>query len=287
MLCIYHVADHDGKGSAGIVKNIYPSAETYGYNHDMRPPYELIEKHKEIVVCDICLPMDLMFEINQTKDLTWIDHHVSVIDEYAEYMATGQYKEIKGLRRIGTAAIELTWEYFHPTKQIPEGIKLLALNDIFDLRDGRVRPFEYAIQSMGINRPDEKIWTDLINNKIDIEETVEKGRAILSWIQIRNYRLAYGMAFESEFNGMSCICANMPQGYSEFFDSVENLKKYDFMINFYMDKKNLWKLTAYTQKDDVDVSKLMALFGGGGHKKASGASGLKELPEFLKKGIKG
>lgn len=285
MLCIYHVADHDGKGSAGIVNNIYPGVECYGYNHDMEPPYDLIEKHDDIVVCDICLPMDLMFEINDKKSLVWIDHHISVIKEYDEMMATGKYKEIKGIRKVGTAAIELTWNYFYPTKEIPLGIKLLALNDIFDLRDKRVRPFEYAIQSMGINRPQEQIWKDLIEDKIDIEKTVEKGDAILSWIKIRNHRMAYGMVFESSFNGMTCICANMPQGYSEFFDSVPDLHKYDFMVNFYMDKNNLWKMTMYTDKDYIDVSKIVELFGGGGHRAAAGASGLYELPDFLKQSI--
>ena len=43
-------------------------------------------------------------ELNETKDLTWIDHHASVIYMYDEAMAKGGQKEIKGLRRIGTAA---------------------------------------------------------------------------------------------------------------------------------------------------------------------------------------
>ena len=92
------------------------------------------------------------------------------------------------------------------------------------------------------------------------------------------------MAFESEYMGYKCICANMPQGYSEFYDGVRNIKDYDFMCNFFMNGKNTWNLSFYTSKDDVDVSKIAASFGGGGHKKAAGASGLKKLPEFLEKG---
>lgn len=284
MLCIYHIADHDGKGSAAIVGNKFPGeVEFCGYDHNMNPPYDLVKKHDKIVICDIALPLDFMFEINETKDLIWIDHHISVISEYEEKIATGKYKEIKGLRRVGTAAIELTWEYFYPEKPVPEGIKLLALNDIFDLRDDRVRPFEYAVQSLGVNHPDEEIWTKLINNEADIDDLVENGRYILSWIKVRNYRLVRGLAFESKLNGLKCLCANMPQGYSEFFDSYPHLDKYDFMVNFYMDKNSLWKMTFYSQKENVDVSQIAAQFGGGGHKGAAGASKLKELPEFLRK----
>lgn len=283
MLCIYHIADHDGKGSAAIVKRKFPEAEVMGLNHDMDIPFEEIRKHDKIVICDIALPLDFMFELNETKDLTWIDHHASVIYMYNEAMAKGGQKEIKGLRRIGTAAIRLTWEYFNPQVPAPEGVVLLGLNDVFDLRDQRVRPFEYAFQSLGVNRPTDDTWDSLLDGTLNIEEMVEKGNCILSWIKIRNIRLVHSMAFDSEYMGYKCICANMPQGYSEFFDSVPNIKDYDFMCNFYMNRNNLWNLSFYTTKDNVDVSKIAATFGGGGHVRAAGASKLKKLPEFLSK----
>lgn len=285
MLTIYHIADHDGKGSAAIVRSLYPETVLMGLNHDMEIPYDEIRQHDKIVVCDIALPLDFMFELSQTRDFTWIDHHLSVIKEYDEAIKNGN-PEIKGLRRVGTAAICLTWEYFYPDREMPEGIKLIGLNDLFMLEDKRVRPFEYAIQSQGVNRPQDEIWKRLINNEVDIKATVEKGKAILSWIKARNYRMVRALAFESSCMGYRCICANMPQGYSEFFDSLPDKSEYDVMINFYMNKKNFWNLSFYTEKDDVDVSKIAAAFGGGGHQKASGASSLKKLPEFLLKGIR-
>ena len=53
MLCIYHMADHDGKGSAAIVKSVYPDVEFLPFNHDSEVPYEEIERHDKIVICDI------------------------------------------------------------------------------------------------------------------------------------------------------------------------------------------------------------------------------------------
>lgn len=284
MLCIYHIADHDGKGSAAIVKRKFPETELMGLNHDMEIPYEEIEKHDKIVICDIALPVKYMFELNKKIDLTWIDHHVSVINEYEELMKSGEYEPIKGIRKIGTAALVLTWQYFYPDVELPEGLRLLGLNDIYDLRDRRVRPFEYAIQTYGVNRPTDKIWSQIIDNELDIKQTVEKGNAILSWVRHRNYRLIRGMGFESEYKGYRCICSNMAQGQSEFFDSLDNVKEYDFMVNFFMNKKNRWNLTFYTYKDNVDVSKIAAEFGGGGHAKAAGASSLEKLPDFLLNG---
>lgn len=284
MLCIYHIADHDGKGSAAIVKDKFPETELMGLNHDMEVPYEEIEKHDKIVICDIALPVKYMLELNKKVDLTWIDHHVSVIKEYDELMAGGGYEPIKGIRKVGTAALVLTWQYFNPDRPLPEGIRLLGLNDVYDLRDRRVRPFEYAIQTYGINRPTDRIWKQLINDEVDIKAAVEKGNAILSWVKHRNYRLVRSMAFESSYNGMRCVCANMSQGQSEFFDSLDDIKQFDFMVIFFMNKKNLWNLTFYTAKENMDVSVIAKSFGGGGHAKAAGASSLKTLPEFLQQG---
>ncbi len=284
MLCIYHIADHDGKGSAAIVKSVYPEIELMGLNHDMEIPYDEILKHDKVIVCDISLPIDFMFQLSQTIDFTWIDHHISVIEQYEKNLTEQGYEPIKGIRRVGTAAIVLTWEYFYPDRPVPLGIKLLGLNDVFDLRDKRVRAFEYAMQALGVNRPVDKVWHELIEDTMDVNMMVERGRAILSYIRNRNFRLARAEAFESEYEGLKCICANIPQGYSEFYDSLDNIKDYDMMVNFFMNKKNCWNLSFYTAKDNIDVSKIAEKFGGGGHARAAGASSLKELPEFLCRG---
>ena len=282
MLCLYHIADHDGKGSGAVVKSVYPDIELLGLNHDMKIPYDEIEKHDKIIICDFALPVDYMFDLSERKDFTWIDHHFSVIKEYDEKLATGK-KPIKGLRKVGQAAIELCWQYFYPQKPLPLGIELLARNDLFDLRDPRVLPFEYAMQSMGVNTPDDAIWPKLFAGKLDIDKMVEEGKRILGWINVRNYRLSRFMAFESSIDGLSCICANMPQGYSSFYDTLPDHDKYDVMVNFYMNKEHKWNLSFYSSKPHVDVSKIAAKFGGGGHKGAAGASALEELPDFLRK----
>lgn len=280
MLCIYHIADHDGKGSAAVVKSVYPQIELLGLNHDMEIPYDRIAKHEKVVVCDFALPVEYMFELSEKIDFTWIDHHASVIEQYDAAISAGR-KPIKGLRRSGTAAMQLAWEYYYPQKPVPQGIILLAKHDIFDLSDPMVQPFEYAMQSMGQNFPDAPIWPQLFAGKLDIAQMVSEGERILEWIHTRNYHLVRSMAFESRIDGLRCICANMPQGRSTFFDSVDNLQDYDVMINFYMNKNRLWNLSFYAVNKAVDVSKLAAKFGGGGHKGAAGASKLARLPDFL------
>lgn len=115
---------------------------------------------------------------------------------------------------------------------------------------------------------------------------VEKGNAILSYIRHRDYRLSRNMAFEGTYNGLRFIAANMAQAGSDFFESLDNIANYDFMVSFSLNKRSKWNLSFRTVKDNVDVSAIAAAFGGGGHKKASGASGLDKLPEFLTQNVR-
>lgn len=286
MLCIYHSSDHDGKGSAAIVKYAHKDCELLGFNYDGEIPYSEIDKHDDIIICDVSFPMEYMFKLHNTKNLIWIDHHASAIDAYEAYLKQVGGFGIKGLRAIGTAAIELTWNYFFPTKEVPLGVKLLALNDLFDLKDKRVRPFEYAFQSLGVNRPYEHIWKDLFEDQIDIPLMVEKGKAILSYIKHRDYRLVRNMAFEGTYKNLRFIAVNMPQAGSDFFESLDNINNYDFMVSFSLNKRSKWSLSFRTTKENVDVSEIASTLGGGGHKKAAGASGLSQLPDFLTNNVR-
>ena len=115
---------------------------------------------------------------------------------------------------------------------------------------------------------------------------VEKGKAILSYIKHRDYRLSRNMTFEGTFQGLRFLAANMPQAGSDFFDSLDNVENYDFLISFSLNKRSKWNLSFRTTKDHVDVSQIASTLGGGGHKKASGASGLDKLPDFLLNNVK-
>ena len=64
MLCVYHSADHDGKGSAAIVKYVYKDCELLGYNYDQEVPYDEIAKHEDVVICDISFDMEYMFKLS-------------------------------------------------------------------------------------------------------------------------------------------------------------------------------------------------------------------------------
>jgi oligoribonuclease NrnB/cAMP/cGMP phosphodiesterase (DHH superfamily) len=280
-LCIYHKSDHDGKGSAAIVKSIYPDVQFYGLDHLCERPYNYFKGFDRVIICDISLDMEIMFELNEILDLVWIDHHYSSISKYGEYIKKG-FKEIKGLRNTLKSSIEQTYNYYYPNKDIPKSIKYLANFDINPYKCEKSKAFEYGFQALGDNEPDDEIWKQVINNEINCINLIEKGEALISWLLIKAKQTCNRICFESEFMGYKCICTNKALGYFEFYDGLENREQYDLFINFYMNKDKKWILSFYTEKDSIDVSKIAREhFDGGGHRKAAGSGALDYLPEFL------
>ncbi len=282
-LCIYHIADFDGKGSAAIAKSIYPDCELVGHNHTYKIPLNKIKQYygKRIIVCDITMPIEVMNEMNENAELIWIDHHISNINKYEEWLKAGKIKEIKGSRDINHAAIKLSWQYFYPNKPIPKAIELFALYDIYQLINDDILSFEYAMRAHGTCMPDDKLWTEIINGTFDVEEKIIEGEHMKKFINFDNIKTLRAIGFDSEFEGYKCLCANQGFKSSSLFESKFGKNEYDFFCSFYMLDDNTWRLGFYTDRDDVDCAKLAQIFGGGGHRKAAGTPSVKELPEFL------
>lgn len=104
--CIYHEADLDGVMSAAIVKKYFKGdIDLLPYNYGKEIPD--VNKYDKVFVVDVSFGSRTRFLFDEWKekgiDVVWIDHHKTAIDDMRDY-------EVKGKRRIGTAACELTWE---------------------------------------------------------------------------------------------------------------------------------------------------------------------------------
>jgi len=85
-LCFYHNADLDGLCSAAIVKHFVKNVNVdfYGINYGDAFPWDKIEDYDSIIMVDWTLqPFDELIKLANMKELTVIDHHKSVAEEYA------------------------------------------------------------------------------------------------------------------------------------------------------------------------------------------------------------
>lgn len=279
MVCIYHSRDLDGWCSAAIVKQVFPTITLIGYDYGRPFPWERIG-NEIVVMVDVSLPMSDMIKLDKAcgGKLTWIDHHVSAINEYD---ASGC--NFLGVRRTGKSACELTWDYFF-REPMPTAVKWLGKYDTFR-QDGEweqfVLPFQMGMRLI-CNSP-ETFPSELIldprilqgenfeNRVRDLYKKILADGDVILRYQKQTWISIVKGSFETKFEGLDAICINTKGLSSLAFEGYYNPEKHKLMMAF-STSGNQWNFSIYTTHDDVDCSEIAKRYGEGGHRKASGFS---------------
>jgi oligoribonuclease NrnB/cAMP/cGMP phosphodiesterase (DHH superfamily) len=274
MKCIYHSADLDGKCSAAIVKGKFPYCELIPYDYGKEFPwYKFTNKGEEVFMVDISLPVKSengndMIHLADSCTLTWIDHHISSINEAIE-----NNFDPNGLRRIGEAACELVWQYLYQST-IPKAVKYLGRYDVWDHSDPNAMIFQNGMKTRDARPTNSDFWNSLFfpTSSSEVDKILRDGILITNFLENENRIYSGGFAFETELEGYKVIAINKGMANSQLFDHVWNPNKHDIMIAFCMRKNGTkWKVSLYTTEDkNVDVSLICKKYGGGGHQKAAG-----------------
>ncbi len=208
-----------------------------------------------------------MMELDRKTMLTWIDHHKTVMDA-----ANAANFNPEGIREIGKAACELTWEYLFPHEDMPEAVYLLGKYDIWDHADKpRVMPFQYGMKVLNTNPNNQKLWGTLFaggrsnQNERLVDDIIRDGRLILEYTKQQDKSYAHGYSFDTEVCGKKALAINKGMANSHLFEYVWDNKKYDLMISFCMKRLEngefVWRCTMYSDKPDVDVGEIAKTFG--------------------------
>lgn len=271
MIGVYHNKDLDGFTSGAIIKLKYPDAKMVGYDYGM--PFEMDITGEPMIMADVSLPMKTMLKIAQLTNwqFTWIDHHISAINDYKEFVGEGE-TFCKAILENGIAACEGTWKYLHPDIEMPLAVKLLGEYDTWRNADKKhwdeeVLPFQFGMR-LYCNSV-ETFPTDILVDENKVLRIINEGKLVLKYQSQVNELQCKKAAFEMEFEGLRAICLNGGGFNSDVFKSVYDENKHDIMMPFQFDGKK-WTISLYTTKDEVDCSILAKSKGGGGHKKAAG-----------------
>ena len=266
MLCFYHSADLDGHCAGASVKHFVPDVELIGINYGDEFPWGKV-RGQQVYMVDFSLqPFDQMIRLKEEASrLIWIDHHKSAIEEWQKVGCP----YINGIRRDGTGACALVWEYFDHV--VPEAVRLLAEYDVWNHTDPCTLPFQWGLR-MEETRPgiNMDFWQYLFTlKKTQLMPWFEKGRLLLKYQAQENEKYIRAAAFETTLGGAPCIAVNKMLTNSQLFDSVWDATKYAMMITFGW-RKGQWTVSLYSTREDVDCSAIAKKHGGGGHKGAAG-----------------
>jgi oligoribonuclease NrnB/cAMP/cGMP phosphodiesterase (DHH superfamily) len=266
MQIFYHL-DPDGCCAAAIAAKYYAGEGKYiPWRHEMSFPYDEIAEGERVVILDINLPRERDRLWARTKNIVWVDHHISALEKNEEW---AKENSIPGIREVGEAACVLAWRYFFPDQALPSIVALIGDQDIWRFEFGdATRALHYGLDLVDIS-PLSDFWQQHLVAGAGIE-TLEPllvpGRAIHAYESKRRSRMVREYAYETEIAGHKAVACNL-RGNSALFEELE--QKYVICIA-YMFNGERYQISLYTLRDDLDVSKICESFGGGGHAKAAG-----------------
>jgi uncharacterized protein len=264
-IVIYHKGCQDGFASA------YVAHKVLGNNAKYVPMsyYEKISfyKNKKILVCDFSFEEEIVKKLLKNKNSVYIiDHHKTAVEKLKNI--SKKHKLID----LSHSGAYLTWKYFYPKKKIPLFIKLIEDYDIWTFKHEETRPFNISVALLPYSFTRwEKLEDDDYVNKL-----VKKGKIIMihqnniitreckkckikkQIINEKEYKIAYK-------NTTSCI--------NEIGNELVKNKNCDFAVCYYYeDSTDSTKFSLRSIDEKTDVSEIAKIYGGGGHRNASGVT---------------
>ncbi len=271
MIGIYHSKDLDGFASGTIIKLKYPDAKMVGYDYGQ--DFNAKVCNEPVIMADVSFPIEEMLQLakDSGSQLTWIDHHISSIERYENYVENNGHF-LTPFTKIGIAACELTWMYLFPDKDVPLAITLLSEYDVWKNQDidkwnNIIMPFQYGMR-LYCNSLD-TFPIDVLTDESLVAKIIEEGKVVLRYQEKFNEQQCKRAAFEYKFQGYSALCLNVSGFNIDVFKCSYDESKHDIMLTFRFDGKG-WYFSVYTKKETIDCSDIAKQNGGGGHRKAAG-----------------
>ena len=306
MLHIFHHNDADGYAAAFLVKNFYIKEKNfseediafYEMTYDKVFPLNKINTNDLVYIVDFSIePYDMCRLLQQTKMVTWIDHHKSSIEKYffwKDLILEINDVDIAGIRLNGISGCGLTWLYLYnnirfyniedkddPAKfytevintNAPKYIKLINDWDVWNLKFDETKKFILALSNNltmdTFKQLDDDIENNMLDNLIALGGEYENFRN--NWAAQLRKQYGYEINMIVNSKPISIYCLNVGNANSDY-SGIENLNKYD-VICHYCFNGEFYKYSLYSNKDYIDCAVLAKFFGGdngGGHKGAAG-----------------
>lgn len=291
MKCFYH-NDADGKCSAfWVTLNAALTDCDKGFKNEFiemdynkQFPIDTIGNGEQVYIVDFSISPDEMRQLLKiTRDITWIDHHKTAIEKYADFE-----EDIRGVRYDGIAGCMLTYCYIHHmtsrgtgeikpfdismTEDAPMFTKLIADWDVWKFQYGDdTRHFITAFNAYDFS-PESKMWDRFLCFPGGMGENSAVSALIIEGQTMMTYRDGWATevckdkGFYVDFEGHRCFALNLPNCNSDYFKSVDS-STYEILMPFSFNGEK-WTYSLYSKT--VDVSEIAKKYGGGGHRGASG-----------------
>lgn len=274
-VCLHH-NDADGRACGAIVRRaLGPTARLFEMDYGDPVPWDSISDAAKVIVVDFSLPPEDMLRLAKARELVWIDHHKTSLNELHDLA-----QDWPGIRDIGEAACVLSWRYFFPGKPLPRAVVLIGDRDIWRWAEADTGAFGEGLYHEDTDPHNDHLWGPLLDDDAQaVAELVAKG-SLLHEARLKRIERkieAYGHA--ADFEGFRTLVIN-DRGSGEMGDLIQ---KAGYQIGYcYVDHLQEGRLITFVTlySNQVDVSEIAKRFGGGGHPGAAGFSFPRREPPF-------
>lgn len=258
IIVIYHRNCLDGFGGALAAYKKFGKRAEYVSVDPEELPEEPIRGKKVFIIDTSFFYADLKRLEKENESVVVIDHHISNKETLARFPGN-----VFDNDRSGSV---LAWKYFHPGKKVPKLFLNLEDLDLWRWKLPHSREINSACSLLDFSF---KEWTPFMRKLETAEgfrEVVAKGKVIHAYEERLIERLTEHPTLV-EFEGMRVYAVNSPVLGSEIAHVL--LEKLPPMSIVWKEKEGGINVSLRSD-GSVDVSKLAAKYGGGGHERASG-----------------
>lgn len=248
---LYHANCPDGFGAAYAAWKKFGEGTHYVPVTHGAPPPEL-KSHSEVFIIDFAYDRETLLAMNQEHTVKVLDHHLS-----AE-------AELKGLDFVefdmNRSGAVMAWQFFHPETTVPPLLQYVQDQDLWNW----ALPDSQAIcTALNIYPFDFEVWDEL-----SVEQLRKEGAVVLRFKEQLMDRLLKKVDW-FEIAGHKVPAINTPLFASELGNQLcIDHPEADFAV-CYADHGDKRKFSLRSV-GDFDVSAVAGIFGGGGHRNASG-----------------
>ena len=266
--CFYHAGCPDGFGAAWSVWQAWGGAARYvAQSHEDSIDLGPLEG-EQVVFADIAPSTDVLRDLIDVADeVIVLDHHLSARDRYAADL--GLQNALDGSPHrvhfdLDHSGAVLAWNHFHPGDALPDLLGYVEDQDLWNWKLPRSEEINAAIGSYERHF---KVWNELAARPI--EELAREGEPILRAHRMdveRALRTAHPVAVERwRVEAVNSPVLRSALGH-ELAKRAAFGRPCGLVYRITGDRVNV----SIYSIGDLDVSRVAAAFGGGGHCNAAG-----------------
>lgn len=261
-VCIYHGNCIDGFTAAWVVRLAHGKDESIHYHPGFYKDEPPDVKDKVVYIVDFSYKRPIMEQIvKDAKRVIHIDHHESAIRDM-EGFSDPKFESYYSPKNTQSGAM-LTWHYFFAGMEVPEFIKYVDDRDRWKFLipgsrevNANIFSYEYTFEN----------W-DMIAEQ-SIEQQIQEGTAI-ERTNAKNVKELMGVVVRrANIAGFNVPLANVTYQYGS--DICSLLAKNEPFAAYYYDKPTHREFGLRSTPEGLNVAEIAEMFGGGGHKTASG-----------------